>query len=438
MGLRLKQLVGNSLYTTGRQGFSVVLTFALSGLIARLLGSEGLGYYNLALLLPLLVTRFTNLGIRQAVIYYIGRRDFPVDQIAGTSLLLVLGISISSGIIAAGLILFGHELLFPGVPTVYLWAAALAIPFLLFIEFLQGVYIGLQDFKTYNWITIVPDLFLLLLLVVLMFVARLNVLLALIMYGISRLILIGYLSRLYGKPIGIDWRINWTFLRSGLAYSFKSHLGNLVAFLNYRADQFIVNAFLGPAPLGIYAAAVTLAEGISLLSGGVSTVLLPRVAELKNYPDRQVEITSIVSRHMLVVSLLISIALFFMSNLIVRIVYSENLLGASLALQLLLPGIFINSIARILATDIAGRGFPEYNYYGGLLALISNVIANLILVPKLGIIGASIASSISYALNGVYKLFVYQRLSGARLGNILLIQPSDLALYKKMFLRLSS
>jgi O-antigen/teichoic acid export membrane protein len=438
MDLKLRQLFGNSLYTVGRQGISVLLTFALSGLLARMLGTEGFGIYNLALLLPLLVTRFTNLGVRQALIYYIGRRDYPLSEIAGTSLIVVLGVSVVSGIIAYGLIFFAGPTIFPDVPVVYLHAAALAIPALLFIEFLQGAYIGLQDFKRYNLITILPDLALLIFLIGSAIFDQFNVLLALVLYVISRVIVLLYLFQLARQPSGIVWRINRPYFNAGIAYSFKTHIGNLLAFLNYRVDQFIVNFFLGPAQLGVYVAAVTLSEGISLLSGGVSTVLLPRVAELNKDPQRQVEITSLVSRHMLVISFLISVVLFFLSDFIVKVIYSADLEEAAIALQLLLPGIFITSVSRILATDIAGRGYPEFNTYGGLYALIINIVANLILIPKYGIAGAAISSSISYTVNGIYKFWIYQRLSGATLSKLLLIQPSDFGLYKKLFSRLFS
>ncbi len=440
MGLNLKHLASNSLYTVSRQALSAILVLGISVLLANLLGPEEFGLYSLAILLPLMVTQFTNLGIRQSVTYHIGRRDYPLPQIIGTSLIFVFIVSVLATAGAAGLIIWAREILFPNISQTILVGVLLAIPFLLIAHCAQGIFVGLQDFKIYNLLTLLPDLSFLLLILLLTILSDISLVTTIIAYVLSRFIMlpIAHNKLLKKRNIAIDWRLNLTYLRQSLFYGTKIYLGNITAFINYRLDQFLVVFFLGPVQLGIYAVAVTLSEGLSLLSGGISTVLLPRIVALEDSPTVQQETTSLVTRHMVIISALISVVLFFSSDLIVKTLYPEDLQSASLVLKLLLPGIFATSVARILATDVAARGYPELNLYGGTIGIITNLVLNLILIPRLGIAGAAIATSISYSLNSLLKMIIYLRLSKVGIYKVLLIQSSDFVIYKQLILNLSA
>jgi O-antigen/teichoic acid export membrane protein len=54
--------------------------------------------------------------------------------------------------------------------------------------------------------------------------------------------------------------------------------------------------------------------------------------------------------------------------------------------------------AKVLTNEIAGRGYPQYNSFNAGVALILTVIFDLILIPRIGILGAALASSISYTV----------------------------------------
>jgi O-antigen/teichoic acid export membrane protein len=406
----------------------VFITLAVSGLLVHLIGSKGYGLYSLVILLPIMITRFTNFGIRQAIIYYAGRGDFSNRQIFGTSLIVMIILSFVSIIVGSIVVIWFRDILFQNVPVDLLWISIFGIPFLLFAEVIQGFYVGLQKFKKYNFITILPDLLLLFLLTTLSLMQVLSVSLVVIAYVVSRISIFYYIKDIFTAI----WIPNSEYFRSAVSYSIKSHLGNLTAFLNYRIDQFLVNFYLGPALLGVYAAAVVLSEGISLISGGVSTVLLPRIAELKDDPELQKEITPLVTRHVFVIFLILTVLLLILSKWIVNILYFGKLPGADLALRLLLPGILMLSISRILAADIAARGYPEINLYTGAGSLIINVLSNVILIPRLGVPGAAISSSISYTFNTILKIIIYLRMSGVRLSTVFFIQPSDILRVRKL------
>jgi len=60
-----------------------------------------------------------------------------------------------------------------------------------------------------------------------------------------------------------------------------------------------------------------------------------------------------------------------------------------------------------------------------------NILLNYILIPRFGIIGAAVASLISYSTCGFYLLFSYCKLFTVKLQDILLVNFNDVNLVKK-------
>lgn len=141
------------------------------------------------------------------------------------------------------------------------------------------------------------------------------------------------------------------------------------------------------------------------------------------------EFTPLVARTVLWTTALGALALALLSRWIVLLLYSEAFLPAVGALQALLVGIVALSAGRVLANDIAGRGFPALNIYTGLVAVATNVALNLLWIPRFGIVSAAWASTVSYTVSFLGALFFYCRHSGNRWTKIVLPQRGDWALY---------
>jgi len=64
---------------------------------------------------------------------------------------------------------------------------------------------------------------------------------------------------------------------------------------------------------------------------------------------------------------------------------------------------------KTLSTYFRGTGKPEVNTFVNFVILIINISLNLLLIPKIGVKGAAIASAISYSLTYMIYLFLYKR-----------------------------
>jgi O-antigen/teichoic acid export membrane protein len=89
---------------------------------------------------------------------------------------------------------------------------------------------------------------------------------------------------------------------------------------------------------------------------------------------------------------------------LVQLIFGEAFVSAAAAFAWLMPGIVILSINTILMNHFASNGMPLIAVYSPGIALVFNILLNLKLILKFGIVGASISSIISYATMLVFSI----------------------------------
>ncbi|WP_460177203.1 flippase [Thermodesulfovibrio hydrogeniphilus] len=408
---------------------SLVFGLVTSVILARVLGPEGRGIYALATLLPSLIVTFGNLGIGPATVYYVARGEFRSQEILGNNALLSVGLG-SAGFLAGLLIaFFFRETVLPGVSLEYLLLALTLVFPNFFFSYINYVLLGAQRIKEFNYVQIVQSVLFLLSIAIALLVLKAGVSGAILAGLLTWLVVDALVFRLAAKVAGgVDLKPNCLYIKRATTYGIQAHLSNILGFLNYRVDMFLVNGFLGPAALGLYSVAVGLVEKLWMISYAASTVLFPRVAG-ESKEQRRKEFTPLVARTVLWTTGLVALALVLLSHWIVLLLYSEAFLPAVSALKALLVGIVALSAWRVLANDIAGRGHPGLNIYTGLAAVVTNIALNLLWIPRYGIVGAAWASTVSYTVSFLCVLFFYCRLSGNRWTKVIFLQRDDWMLY---------
>ncbi|HEM60979.1 MAG TPA: flippase [Chloroflexi bacterium] len=409
------------------------LALLTSVVIARTLGPEGTGVYTLAILFPLLVITFTNLGIGPATVYYVAQGKYAARDVFGTNVVL----SAVAGLIAAALgfvflLLFGG-LAFPTVSSSYLSLALLLVPVTMFGQLhINQILLGSRRIADFNAANVLYKLLLLVLVLAATVALGLgitgaiwaNILASLLLC----IVLFPWVKRIAG---GISLRPRLDYVRDALTYGIKAHLGNIIGFLNYRVEVFLLGALAPATAVGFYAVAVGLAERLWFLSESASVVLFPTVSAEKDEFKKKT-FTPLVSRSILLVTAVGAAILFLISHWVVVLLYSSQYLPAINLFRILLPGIVFLSADRILANDIAGRGLPLLNTYVGAVGIVVQVALNLLWIPGLGATGAAWATSISYGLTTAVRLWLYTRLSGNSLATVLLPQSADWHLYRQL------
>jgi O-antigen/teichoic acid export membrane protein len=421
--------------TLARQLLVILFGLVSAIILARVLGPEGNGLYTLSILLPTVLSTFLNLGAAPANVYFIGRGTVDVRNALFANLWLWLILSVLGILVGAITIWSRGDVFFPGVPRPLLWGGVAVFPLVLLQAFLISLLQGKQDFRRFNTVSIIaPGVMLVLFLALVwglsMEVPGMEVPGALLAYGIGYLVALVLTIRAVWVHCQSDIRglSRRLYAKQCIDYGWKAHLSNILAFVNYRADIFLVNFFLTPALTGIYVIAVQIAERLWLLSQAVSTVLLPRLSELYQDEKKRNHLTPVIARWVFIATFFAAVLLVLVAKPLIVLLFGSKYINATGALIWLLPGIVLGSLSRILSNDIAARGKPELNMYVAFFVVSVNIIANIILIPMMGINGAALATTIAYSLNAIAKLYLYTRLSGNMWWQPLLLDRTDIAL----------
>jgi O-antigen/teichoic acid export membrane protein len=166
--------------------------------------------------------------------------------------------------------------------------------------------------------------------------------------------------------------------------------------------------------------------------------LLPKVAASSD-PDVIVEHTTRVCRLSLWATAAGAAALAIMAIPVIPVVYGEAFRPSIMALLCILPGIVVFSIATVLAAFIAGKGKPHLNLMVSGLSLVVTIALDFLLIPKLNIVGAALASTASYSLSAFMLIGFFKRETGASVRQILLPTGEDVRMLLSLLrFRLSS
>jgi O-antigen/teichoic acid export membrane protein len=176
-----------------------------------------------------------------------------------------------------------------------------------------------------------------------------------------------------------------------LRQSLPAGLGELLALATLRVDVLIVGALLDPQSVGIYAVALAVADLPLMLADPIAQVALPFVAE-----DERGRAVDRLTRILIVTMLLASAALAVTTPLLLPLVFGRQFEEAVTVVPFLLVGTTCLGVWKVVAADLSARGHHSPRLLAAGVALAIMVPADLVLVPRCGLIGAGIASSLSY------------------------------------------
>ena len=411
------------------------LAFLLRVVLARGLGDDGLGTYSLFFLAVLVAAGVANLGVGLGNIYFLNKGDYSYKALLSGSVfvLAVASVCAWSLVLFYGLII-GPDLFVSG-RSFWLYAAALpaVVAYLLLTSFLHGS----SRFFALSAVAVVQGLSGLLVVGGLYVADELDVFAALaawagsfLLADIVTLVLVGVRNLEAARVL----RPNWQVLKEQVRYGAQGQVANLAQLFNYRLDQFLVAAFVSRAAVGHYTVAVGLGESVWWISSAVAMVLLPRLTRMDR--ERAEELTPLICRNTLAVSIAAAAVLMAASPIAVRLLFGSEFDPAVTPLLLLMPGIVAASGTRVLGSYLFSQGRIIYNTYATFLALGLTLALDFALIPWLEVEGAAIASSIAYAGSLAATLYWYSRLSGGSVWQALIVRPGDWRHYADLLRRL--
>lgn len=414
------------------RGLSLTLGLLTSIITARYLGPEGNGVVAAVSVYPSLFMALGALGIQQSTTYFVGQKRYDLQKLYNSVLYVWLFTSIVCFIVSFLLIryLTSHS-----YDLFIVILAILPIPFSLYSTYTSGIFLGRQEIKKFNQTNWIPALVSCVLTFVFLAVFNLGdagAVLALFLGAVVLAIIIFVnISKIVKVKIAFDKEIIKGLLTLGGIYA----LTTLIASLNYKINVVLLEQWSTQQELGIYSKGATLVEMMWQIPAILSTIIFSRSANAENKLEFSQKVCSLL-RFSMIFLFLVSIVLYFVSKLIIVIMYGEEFIASATVFNTLIPGVFIMVMYKILYMDVAGRGMPWKSMESMIPAILANICLNYFLIPKYGAVGASISSTVSYSIAGLSFVFVYSKLSKISIKEIFRFSSADRALIYNLKKRL--
>ncbi|HTI39455.1 MAG TPA: polysaccharide biosynthesis C-terminal domain-containing protein [Vicinamibacterales bacterium] len=401
-----------------------LLGFVSSAIVTRALGPAGRGAYYLPILAAATATTIGKLGIDQANVFLYGTSGISEQRLAAQNGLIAFGCGVFLGALMPLL-----PVIAPGTfgETSLLWLliAAATIPIGLH-SLLAGSLFALVGRVRRQYVAAVAGGVVQVVMAVVLFVSgRMTVTAALVLALTGSFVTWAVIAApLLADPAAwIRW--DWPLLKTTLRSALVLHLGMTLFFLHLRVDMFMVDAWLGAAPLGQYSIAVTLAETLMLAADAVAVAVLPgqmtnTVADAAARALRAARVNALLG-----VALAVTAAV--VSGPAIRLVYGAAYDPAVWPMIILLPGVVFMGMQRVCGAPALRAGRPERfaAIYGSTLAL--NIVLNVFWIPRYGITGASFASTVSYAVGSMMFLLWTTRIARMPLSQAVRFDAADRA-----------
>jgi O-antigen/teichoic acid export membrane protein len=410
----------------------VVFGFGTGIITARLLGPHDRGLFTLLLMLPQTLVTFAKMGVAQANVYYVRRARVPVSTVASNSVVLCL---VVSSVLFVACYFGGEWLIGPfvgGAPSSYVWLPLVLIPFLLIESYFMAILQAVEAFGAYNLQSIYKA--------VLSFVGIVTAVLVLdgrlwaalmsqvTVLAATNLWLLGQVYQV--APFGLRW--DGAVGRGTLSFGAKSYVQTLAAHLHYRIDLYLIALLLNPEQVAFYSIAVNMTNPILQIPDAIGTVIFPKLAGSSD--ESAHERTAVTCRHTLFATLIAAIVYAGIGSQVMVLFYGQRYAPAVPPMFMMLPGIIMISLYQILTRNFTSRNRQQVNIIAAGVALGVNVTANLILIPRFGIVGAAMSTAVSYTLAALILLTVFVRESGGSVRNTVLVGADDLARYPRLLM----
>ncbi|HEY9809681.1 MAG TPA: flippase [Halomicronema sp.] len=389
-----RKVLSNTAWLFGEKILQMALGLLVGVWVARYLNPQNFGLLNYATALVGLLSPFATLGLHQIVVRDLTRNSSEKDEILGTAFVLKL-----LGGLVTFAATFGLVMVLNPEDKLTHWLVAIAATGTLFSSFdvidfwfqsqVQSKYTVWSTNTAYILINVVKITLIQLKASLVAFSWALTAEKAVAAVALMTTYnLKGYQAR--------AWRFSWVRAQELVSQSWPLIISSFVIMIYMRIDQVMLGQMREPGEVGIYSAAVKVAELWYFIPGAVVQSVFPTVVKAKDKDEKlYYERLQQLFNFMAWISYAVAIPMTFLSSQIVWLLYGNKYAGAAPSLAVLVwAGLFV-SLGMARSPWLITEGLMKYSAATTAVGAVINMILNFLLIPKYGGLGAGIATVIA-------------------------------------------
>jgi O-antigen/teichoic acid export membrane protein len=363
-----------------------LLGFLATIFYAHWVGAEVLGQYFLFLSYLTILSLFSDLGIGYAMTFRICEGKDP-DIYFSAGMILRLGLLV---LISLALVLFGNYLIGNFRNTELFWILIFVLGLSTFTSAVSTSLGASNRLGLAASVSFIDNF-------VRICVQVLAIFLGFKVYGLIGGMAAGLLVELVIDLKYLDYHLTWfdrSHIRKIFSFSSWAFLSTTCTTLFDNANLLIISYFLNLAAVGIFGICWTFSVFALFISTALCNTLFVKVSRWKASGDVHA-ITIALSRatsYALILAIPMFIGGAILGKDLLYYLYGSSFAIGATALVIIIGARVIQSIYQIYSNFLMATDHVKHQFFGLFAGIVANVILACILVPKIGLSGAAIAS----------------------------------------------
>ncbi|HPB26521.1 MAG TPA: polysaccharide biosynthesis C-terminal domain-containing protein [Bacteroidales bacterium] len=398
--------------TFGVRLSSAIISLLIAVVISQFLGAGGKGEQGIIITTIALILIFANMVGGASLVYLTPK--LPLKK-------LILPSYVWSFFISA--LFVGVLFLFPLIEAKYVWHVALLTLLNSFTSVNTSVLLGKENIRAVNIINF-SQVALTISALLVFFISGIAtniygyIYSLYFAYGCTLVMSVILLSPYRHKSPG-DEPVSYTYaIRMLFRYGFMNQLAHITQLLSFRVSYYFLESFQGYDAVGIYSNGVSITESVWMISGSVALVQYSKISNTGDKKFNQ-QLSAELLRISLLLSFLVLIPLVLFPGSFYAFIFGKDFGDINRIMWLLAPGVLVFVNALILGHYFSGTGQYHINSIGSAIGLVVTIILALVLIPRMGYLGAALTASLSYLSTTVFVTICFCRESKLKLIDLL-------------------
>jgi len=408
-----------------------VIGFLISMLIAKLAGASQFGTLSLIIVNAALIHIITGLGTDAAIVWHgVAGTNYDRNKIFSFTLITAAIQLLFFYIIAIlGYLFLGQTLLGGSLDLRVFFAEIVYFTGLVLMDKFLSLYYSQHEARLCNKIlSIVSGLLFLVVLIVWLIKPIYIVDFPIWIYSLFVFIPSFILAFFFIIKFNPAFKnISQEEMRSFSSFSFVVLITNLIQFVAFRADYWLISIYYDHTSLGVFAQASKFVQLLWVIPSILAGMIMPALK--KENEKLTTEGLVSICRIMVFTHLILGFLLISLSAIIYKFFLPDVYYKGFFSLLIMLPGYLVYIVNIILAGYFSANRLLWVNLYGSILCCALMLLFDFLLIPRLNYIGAGIANLLTYSITIIFIIFQAKKFIKVAFKDFFIIKRSDFNIF---------
>ncbi|TXG37156.1 MATE family efflux transporter [Seonamhaeicola maritimus] len=199
---------------------------------------------------------------------------------------------------------------------------------------------------------------------------------------------------------------DWRWIKSGFKTASFFLIGSVSFQIIQLSDRFMIDYFFGKKLVGVYTAYAQFSNAIDVFTfSAITMIAYPKMIKTFSDSSTYKKIKKALLMSLVGMSSLLILVTCFLGPIIFRFLEKDSILDEINTFYVLLLSVFLLITSNAFHYDLYVKNKDILIVKIAVFSMLINVVLNLILIPKHGILGASIATLVTFLIIFILKFY---------------------------------